>query len=217
MAGYPIFLNLTGRRAVVIGGGTVAVRKAQGLLSAGARIILVAEDFDEPLLKEVFKGTDTQLIRSKYSKDYLGCAQLVIAATNDRQTNEEIYKDCQELEILCNVVDQPELCDFFVPAVVRRGDLQIAVGTEGDCPAYAGHIRRKLEEVFTNEHGNFLAELENARKHIASNVGSAAERKSLLGQLVKDESFEYFRQNGAEAWQKYAEKVIEGGNTFTSA
>jgi siroheme synthase-like protein len=72
MAGYPMFLNLAGRRAVVIGGGTVAARKAQGLLSAGARVILVAEDFDEPLLKEIFKGTDTQLIKSKYSKDYLG-------------------------------------------------------------------------------------------------------------------------------------------------
>jgi precorrin-2 dehydrogenase/sirohydrochlorin ferrochelatase len=217
MAGYPMFLNLAGRRVVVIGGGTVAARKAQGLLSAGARVILVAEDFDEPLLKEIFKGTDTQLIKSKYSKDYLGCALLVIAATNDRQLNEEIYKDCQELEILCNVVDQPGLCDFFVPAVVRRGDLQIAVGTEGDCPAYAGHIRRKIEEAFTDEHGDFLAELESVRKYIASNVDSPAERKSLLGQLVKDESFEYFRQNGAEAWQEYAEKIIERGNTFSSA
>jgi siroheme synthase (precorrin-2 oxidase/ferrochelatase) len=104
-----------------------------------------------------------------------------------------------------------------VPAVVRRGDLQIAVGTEGDCPAYAGHIRQKIEEAFTDEHGDFLAELESVRKYIAGNVGSSAERKSLLGRLVKDESFEYFRQNGAEAWQEYAEKIIERGNTFSSA
>ncbi len=217
MAGYPIFLNLSGRRAVVIGGGTVAVRKAQGLLSAGARVILVAENFDEALLKEIFKGTDVQLVKSKYSKDYLGCALLAIAATNDRQLNEEIYKDCQELEILCNVADRPELCNFFVPAVVRRGDLQITIGTEGDCPAYAGHIRRKIEEAFTDEHGDFLAELESVRKYIIANVASPAERKALLGQLVKDESFEYFRQNGAAAWQGYADKIIERGNTLSSA
>ncbi|MHC4360183.1 MAG: hypothetical protein ACYSTN_05220, partial [Planctomycetota bacterium] len=82
---------------------------------------------------------------------------------------------------------------------------------------YAGHIRRKIEEAFTDKHGDFLAELESVRKYIASNVDSPAERKSLLGQLVKDESFEYFRQNGADAWQEYAEKIIERGNTFSSA
>ena len=84
---------------------------------------------------------------------------LAIAATSDRQLNRRIYKDCQELEILCNVVDAPELCDFIVPAVVKRGDLQIAIGTEGNCPAYAGHLRKKLEQSFTDKHGEFLAEL----------------------------------------------------------
>ena len=127
---------------------------------------------------------------------------LVIAATNDHELNKQIYKDCQELEILCNVVDQPELCDFYVPAVVRRGDLQIAIGTEGDCPAYAGHIRKKLEQTFTDKHGEFLAELEAIRDHIIKDVPNEADRKIILGKLVDDESFEYFVKNGSDAWQK---------------
>jgi precorrin-2 dehydrogenase/sirohydrochlorin ferrochelatase len=116
-----------------------------------------------------------------------------------------VYRDCQELEILCNVVDDPQHCDFFVPAVVKRGDLQIAIGTEGYSPAYAGHLKQKLETIFTEEHGRFLAELERMRREIIDGVPASADRKSLLGELVDDESFEYFRANGSAAWRQRAE------------
>jgi siroheme synthase-like protein len=116
MAKYPIFLELEGRRVVLIGGGAVATRKAGALLSAGARLVVVAEQFDEALVALCQKG-NAQLIKSGYFKNYLAGASLAIAATNDPAINEQIYEDCQELEILCNVVDDPELCDFFVPAV----------------------------------------------------------------------------------------------------
>jgi precorrin-2 dehydrogenase/sirohydrochlorin ferrochelatase len=207
MSKYPIFLELGGRRVVLIGAGPVAVRKAQSLLAAGARLIVVAEHIDETLV-DLCKGTTAELIRSKYSKDYLVNATLVIAATSDRHLNRQIYEDCQELEILCNIVDQPELCDFFVPAVVRRGDLQIAIGTEGQCPAYAGHIKKKLEQLFTDKHGQFLAELECFRQHIIESIADPVRRKALLGQLADDESFEYFAQNDAVAWRKWAEKNV---------
>jgi precorrin-2 dehydrogenase/sirohydrochlorin ferrochelatase len=106
------------------------------------------------------------------------------------------------------VVDEPQLCDFFVPAVVKRGDLQIAVDTEGKCPAYAGHLRKKLERTFTDKHGEFLAELETLRKHIIKVVPDPADRKMLLGQLVDDKSFEYFVQNGPAEWRLFADKLI---------
>jgi precorrin-2 dehydrogenase/sirohydrochlorin ferrochelatase len=207
MAKYPIFLELGGRRVVVIGGGAVAVRKAQSLLSAGARLVVVAEHIDN-MLTTICKGSDTELIRSKYSKEYLAGALLAIAATDNHQVNEQIYKDCQELEVLCNVVDEPELCDFFVPAVVKRGDLQIAVGTEGHYPAYAGHIRKKLEAIFTEEHGQFLAELERIRRHIIKNIPNPADRKTVLGQLADDKSFEYFLENGPSKWQTFADGIV---------
>lgn len=214
MAKYPIFLELSKRRAVVVGGGAVAVRKAQSLLAAGARLVVVAERIDD-MLTALCKDSNAELIKSKYSKDYLGGAVLAIAATNNQQLNKRIYEDCQELEILCNVVDQPELCDFFVPAVVKRGDLQIAISTEGDYPAYAGHIRKKLEETFTEKHGEFLAELEALRKHIVRDMPDPADRKAMLGELVEDQSFEYFIKNGSAAWHNRAEKIIKEHKSST--
>jgi precorrin-2 dehydrogenase/sirohydrochlorin ferrochelatase len=208
MSKYPIFLELTGRRVVVIGAGSVAARKAESLLAVGARLVVVAEDIDEVLV-DLCKSTTAELIRSKYSREYLINATLVIAATNDHQLNKQIYEDCQELEILCNIVDQPEICDFFVPAVVRRGDLQIAIGTEGQCPAYSGHIKKKLEQIFTDKHGQFLAELESLRKHIIESITDPIRRKAILGQLADDRSFEYFTQNGPAAWRKWAEKAVK--------
>ena len=207
MAKYPIFLELASRRVVVIGGGAVAVRKVQALLTAGARVVVVAERIDD-MMTALCRDTDAELIKSKYSKNYLAGALLAITATNNPQLNKQIYKDCQELEVLCNVVDVPELCDFFVPAVVKRGDLQIAIGTEGQCPAYAGHTRKKLEAIFTKQHGEFLAELEKLRKKIIQNVTDPADRKTVLGQLADDESFEYFAENGSTKWQAFAEKLV---------
>jgi len=208
MAKYPIYLELSGRRVVLIGAGAVAARKAQGLLAAGARLVVVAERVDDAM-RALCRPGAAELIESRYSKDYLARAVLVIAATNDRELNKQIYRDCQALEVLCNVVDEPELCDFYVPAVVKRGDLQIAVGTEGDCPAYAGHIRNKLEKIFTEEHGRFLAELEPLRKRIIELVADADDRKTILGRLVDDESFDFFVQSGPAEWKKRAEGTIE--------
>ena len=207
MVKYPIFLELSGRRVVVIGGGAVAVRKTQALLAAGARLIVVAERIDK-MLTVLYRNKKAELIKSKYSKDYLAKAVLAIAATNDHQLNRRIYKDCQKLEILCNVVDEPELCDFFVPAVVKRGDLQIAIGTGGSCPSYAGHIREKLEEIFTEEHGQFLAELQMLRKRIIEDVAEPAERKALLGELAGDKSFECFVEEGPAQWRNFADELI---------
>ena len=192
---------------VVIGGGAVAVRKVQALLSASARVVVIAERIDE-MMTALCRGTNAELIRSKYSKSYLAGALLAIAATNNHQLNKQIYKDCQELEVLCNVVDVPELCDFFVPAVVKRGNLQIAIGTEGQCPAYAGHTRKKLETIFTEHHGEFLDELEKLRKNIIQNVSDPADRKAVLGQLADDESFEYFVEKGPARWNSFAEELI---------
>jgi precorrin-2 dehydrogenase/sirohydrochlorin ferrochelatase len=211
MAKYPIFLELSGRRAVVIGGGAVAVRKAQSLLDASARLVIVAEHMYD-MLTALCARSGAELVKSKYSKNYLSGAVLAIAATNNRQLNKQIYKDCQELEILCNVVDDPELCDFFVPAVVKRGGLQIAIGTEGHCPAYAGHLRKKLEGTFSDKHGQFLAELETLRKRIIKKIPNPADRKGLLGKLVEDKSFEYFVENGPAKWHAFVDRLISGGN-----
>lgn len=212
MAKYPIFLELDGRRVVLVGGGAVAARKAGVLLEAGARLVVVAEEATGVLTTMCTQHGAT-LVRSKYSKEYIGEATLVIAATNDSAVNRQVYADCQTLDILCNVVDDPEFCDFFVPAVVARGDLQIAVSTEGNCPAYSGHLRKKLEAIFTDEHGRFLTELAQMREKIIERLPEPADRKALLGELVDDKSFDHFCTHGAAAWRQRAEESIESRRT----
>ncbi len=208
MAKYPIFLDLTGRRVVIVGAGTVAARKAESILTTGARLVVVAMHIDD-MIRKACKGTSASLIDAKYSKDYLTGATLVIAATNDEKLNEQIYKDCQQLEILCNVVDSPKLCDFYVPAVVQRGDLQIAIGTDGKSPAYAGHLRKKLEKIFTEKHGEFLGQLEAIRGLVIEKLSDLAQRKTMMGKLADDESFEYFLNNSPDQWRKRAEELIK--------
>lgn len=208
MAKYPVFLELQGRRVVVIGAGAVAVRKAQALAEVGARLVIVSDKTDD-IVTGFCCDHKAELIRSKYSKDYLAGAVLVIAATNKAELNKQIYNDCQKLEILCNVVDQPELCDFFVPSVVKRGSLQIAIGTEGNCPAYAGHLRKKLEKIFIEAHGQFLTELEKIRVQIINQIADSSARKTLLGKLVEDKMFDDFIKKGPSEWRQQAQKIIK--------
>lgn len=198
---YPIFLNLKSKRVVVIGAGSVGTRKVMSLLDCGARIVVVADKIDE-VLKTQCLQKNVEFVETKYSKEYLTGAAIAFAATNKKEVNEQIYKDCQELEILCNVPDCPDMCDFFVPAVLKRGDLQIAVCTEGYSPAFAGHIKKKLEDIFTEKHGQFLAELEKIRKRIIEQVSDCETRKVLFGELAGDASFEYFVEKGPQEWQK---------------
>lgn len=207
MAKYPIYLEMSGRRAVVIGAGAVAARKVQPLVEAGARVVVVAEHV-QPEFEKAFCLPHVELVISPYEKEYLVGATLVIAATNDEALNRRIFADCQAMDVLCNVVDQPELCDFYVPAVVKRGDLQIAVSTDGHCPAYAGHLRKKLEELFTESHGQFVEALEATRRQAIDAIEDANQRKAVIGRLAGDESFEFFLRHGRNQWQEHSQSLI---------
>jgi siroheme synthase-like protein len=206
MSKYPIYLELQEKRVVLIGAGSVAARKAGALIAAGAKVRVVAQTI-EPVFDESCKELSIEIIRDSYSKQFIQDAFLVIAATNDHALNTEIFQDCQQLKILCNVVDVPDLCDFYVPAVIQRGDLQIAISTNGKCPAFAAHLRRKLEELITKDHGNFLDVLDHARQCITGQV-VMTKRKELLSRLSDDASFQLFLDKGADAWKLMAQELI---------
>lgn len=208
MAKYPIYLDLKDKKAVVIGAGSVAERKVRSLCDAGAKVLVVAKHVDEAF-KIACRDLDLQIKTEVYVKDHLTGAILAIAATNDTSLNKQIYDDCHELSVICNVVDVPELCDFYVPAVVKRGDLQIAVSTDGSCPAYAARIRKKLEDIFTEDHAGFITELKAAREQIIKQVSDLDKRKEILQELVNDESFERFTNQGSQAFQRKVRELIE--------
>lgn len=207
MAKYPIYLDLTNAQAVVVGAGSVAARKVKTLLQAGATVKVVTKavekDFDE-----ICKGLTIEIVISDYERSHLKEAFLVIAATDDPELNTRIYNDCQSLKILCNVVDVPHLCNFYVPSVIRQGDLQIAISTNGKCPAYAAHLRRKFEKLITEDHAAFLDCLDDIRKEIIATEIPLADRKTLLVKLANDDSFEMFLKEGPQVWKQTSLKML---------
>jgi len=207
MAKYPIYLDLTGTQAVVVGAGSVAARKVKTLLRAGANVRVVTKTVEKDF-EESCQGLDIELLKTEYSSSHLADAFLVIAATNDNKLNTRIYNECQDLKILCNVVDVPDLCNFYVPSVLRQGDLQIAISTNGKCPAYAAHLRRTLEKLITEDHARFLDGLDDIRKEIIASGIPLADRKTLLIKLANDDSFEMFLKEGPHIWKQKSLKML---------
>ena len=206
MPKYPIYLELQDKQAVVIGAGSVAARKTKTLVSTGANVRVVAQNI-EPAFKELCEGLPITIIQGHYSKEHIQDAFLVIAATDDNALNTEIFEDCQKLKTLCNVVDVPLLCNFYVPAVINRGDLQLAISTNGKCPAYAGRLRRKFQELITEDHGRFLELLDSARQSVIDKI-QAHKRKEVLARLSDDNSYQLFLEKGPADWKAMSEKLI---------
>lgn len=208
MAKYPIYLELGGKRVVVIGAGRIGARKAQTLHKTGAKVTVVSKCIDDSF-KEICGPLDMKVIVGPYEKHHLEGATLAIAATDDNELNTQIYNDCQQLRVICNVVDVPHLCDFYVPAIVNRGDLQIAIGTNGKSPAYAGYIRRKLEKMYTEEHTAFVDELNDIRNRVIEQIPDLKTRKEILKHIATDEAFEMYACDGAEFLHKLADELIQ--------
>jgi precorrin-2 dehydrogenase / sirohydrochlorin ferrochelatase len=150
MAYYPIFLELKGRPCLVVGGGSVAARKVEGLLAAGARVTVVSPSLDPDLAKLVSERRIVHVDRPYQHIDFKGYA-VAIAATDDAATNERVAADARQSGVLVNVVDKPALCDFIVPSVVRRGDVVLAVSTGGLSPALARWLRQEMESYLSED------------------------------------------------------------------
>jgi precorrin-2 dehydrogenase/sirohydrochlorin ferrochelatase len=184
-----MFIKLTGRQVLVVGAGNVGEPKIGGLLETGARIRVVALEAT-PTVREWARSGEIELELRAFANDDLQGAFLIVAATAVRTLNERIYREAQKLGVLCNVVDVPDLCDFFYPSIVRRGDLQIAVSTAGQSPSLAQKIRQQLEKQFGPAYSPWLAELGETRKLILAS-GLDRERKlDLLHSLASKEAVE---------------------------
>lgn len=152
---YPIFLNIDGKPCLVVGGGAVGERKVQDLLAAGALVSMVSRELTPLLQTQVQEGIITWLA-AEFQPAHLEGMVLAIAATNDQATNEAVSAAAQARGLPVNVVDQPALCSFVVPATIRRGELVVAIGTGGNSPALAKKLRLELEARFGPEYGPYL-------------------------------------------------------------
>ncbi|MGH9545307.1 MAG: precorrin-2 dehydrogenase/sirohydrochlorin ferrochelatase family protein [Terriglobales bacterium] len=185
---FPMFMKLEGRSCLVVGAGAVGEPKIRSLLEAGASVRVVALHAAASVAEAAQAAAITWEAREFNSADLDGTF-LVIAATSSRDVNARIFDEARRRNILCNVVDDPEHCDFYYPAVVRRGDLQLAVSTNGHSPALAQRIRRELEIQFGPEYGEWLEELGRARQRLFASKIGPEERRQLLHQLASREAF----------------------------
>jgi precorrin-2 dehydrogenase / sirohydrochlorin ferrochelatase len=184
---FPMFLKLEGKRCLVVGAGKVGEPKIGGLLDTGARVQVIALQASEAVKTCAQAGKITLELRAFTPEDLDGVF-LAVVATSSRSVDETIYREAQARGVLCNVVDVPEYCDFYYPAVVRRGDLQIAISTNGQSPSLAQKLRQQLERQFGPAYAQWVAELGETRQIVLASELDPQRKSELLHSLASREA-----------------------------
>jgi precorrin-2 dehydrogenase/sirohydrochlorin ferrochelatase len=184
-----MFVKLAGRQILVVGAGKVGEPKIAGLLDTGAHIRVVALEAG-PVVRGWAREGKIDLEIRHFKADDLDGAFLAVVATSSRTLNERVYDEAQRRGVLCNVVDVPDLCDFYYPSIVRRGDLQIAVSTAGNSPSLAQKIRQQLEKQFGPAYAEWVRELGETRKLILASDLDKEQKLELLHSLASREAVE---------------------------
>ncbi|HLF86209.1 MAG TPA: bifunctional precorrin-2 dehydrogenase/sirohydrochlorin ferrochelatase [Nitrospiria bacterium] len=190
---YPIYLDLKGRSVTVVGGGKVAERKVRTLISSHAVVTVISPDLT-PRLQKVLAHGEFKYIKRRYRKGDLAGSMMVLVATDDRAANEGIASNIKDTNILINIADIPDKCNFILPSIVERGDLIISISTSGKSPAFAKQTRLELERIFGKEYELFIRILGMVRKRLLETVRSEKRRRSIFQGLVKSDVLMLLKQ-----------------------
>ena len=188
---FPMFLKLSGRPCLVVGAGNVAESKIESLMVTGARLRVVAPEAT-PAVRSWAAAKKIDWQRRRFQPADLKGMFLVVAATSSTKLHRKIFSEAKRLGVRCNVVDVPELCDFYYPSVVQRGALQIAISTAGKSPSLAQRLRKELEEVYGPEYEPWLEHLGKAREKIFAGNFDPEERKRRLHAVASAQAFTVF-------------------------
>lgn len=195
---FPIHFKVGGEPCLIVGGGPIAYRKTVSLLRAGARVTVVGPKFDPRFRK--LEGV--RLRGKRFSPRDLRDSVLAIAATDDRRVNEAVYDACRRLGIPVNVVDQPRISTFIMPAVVRSGPLTLTVSTQGISPALAKGLRRELRALFPKDYARFAEFMGRIRERIRAAIPPSVSRVRLLNRLASARVLRVLRRRGFSAARK---------------
>lgn len=207
MKTYPLFLvNLDQRRCVVVGGGRVAARKVSSLRKADADVVVIAPELEPRLLQRV-DANDVEWLDRAYRSGDLENAFVVIAATDDPDINERVWREAEERGLLVNVVDDPAHCNFIAPSVVRRGPLTLAISTSGCCPALSRHVRRTLEETFGPTYADYVALLGELREETMDDL-SMDERRALWQDVFASDVLPLLASGDEEGARRLARDIL---------
>ena len=195
MSLFPMFVKLEKRVVVIVGGGLIAEGKIAGLLEAEAEVRVIAPEATRKI-SEWSKEAKITWLQRKFEPADLAEAFLVIAATSVEGVNAAVFQEAERRKILCNAVDDIENCHFYYGAVVRRGDLQIAISTNGKSPSLAQRVRKELELSYTEEYAEWLESLGIAREALRASSRNAEESKAILHAMASREMFERYVRKG---------------------
>lgn len=202
---YPIYLQMENRSCLVIGGGKVAERKIISLLEHGACIKVVSPRV-EPTISDLDKQGLISWCRREFVPTDLECAFLVFIATNDSETNRNVAHLCRERGILVNAVDDPPNCDFYVPAVLRRQSLSLAISTEGKSPLLAGKLRKELETIIGEEYGELVEIMGEQREKVKNSKLGIEQREKIFASLINSDILALLKTGNRE---KVEERIGE--------
>jgi siroheme synthase-like protein len=204
---YPICLDLQNRPVLVVGGGIIAEGKALQILEAEANVHLVSPTLTEPLRQKVEQGIITYR-PGKFTEADLDGKILVISATNVQAVNEAVAQAANARGLLCNVVDQPALCNFITPTIVTRGDLQIAISSSGKSPTVALRVKREISELIGEEYQTLLEITANLRAEFRQVTPDYNTRRDFLKSFVDSEALDLIRQGKIEEANALASKML---------
>lgn len=205
---YPVALDLRGRPVVVVGGGAPAERRAEALLAAGARVKVVAAELTDALAARAAKGEVEHLARPYRPGDLAG-AFLVVAERGAPAVNEAVWREAEERGVPVNVEDDPPHCSFYAPAVVRRGDLTVAISTGGKAPALAVRLRQELERRLGAHYGRFLELVGPLRPRLLERHPDFARRRELWYRLVDSDVLDLLHRGEEEPARRRIAELVE--------
>jgi len=208
---YPACLDIKGKKCVVVGGGEVAERKVNLLLRCGADITIISPDLTEGLEEFSLNG-EIKYIKDEFKEKHLKNAFLVIGATDNHKVNLKIYKEGSKNEILVNIADSPDLCNFTVPSVVERGELVIAISTGGKSPSLSKKIREELEARYGIEYAEFLKMIGELRERILHMIPDKNKREEIYKKLVYSDIIDLIKNGNGESARRRVEKIINSYN-----
>lgn len=206
---YPMFVDIEGRRALVVGGGPVATEKVEKLVDHGACVRLVSPDITPELREMVRDGRIHEFHERTYVPADLEGVFMVIAATNLDAVNRMVWQDSEALNLLCNVVDVPPMCNFIVPSIVRRGELALAVSTGGASPVVAKHIRRQLEELYGAEWEALVDLLREFRDDLKVRYTTMPTRRDAVERLMDTDVIERLAAGDLDGARALAREVLD--------
>ncbi|MFH1078692.1 MAG: bifunctional precorrin-2 dehydrogenase/sirohydrochlorin ferrochelatase [Pseudomonadota bacterium] len=202
---YPVSLDLTDKKCVVVGGGAVAERKAERLIECGAHVAIVSRTLT-PLLEGRKKANTIEHIDTDYEKQTLNGAFMVIGATDRDDVNAQVSQDARSLGMLVNIVDDPDRCNFILPSLLQQGDLSIAVSTGGKSPALARKIREDLQQHYGPEYKNLLKIMGSLRKKILAQRHAPEANKAVFEVLVRSDMLQAIREGN---WVRVKKIILD--------